>query len=118
MEKKIWWTLLFCSFLTSTTYAADPVVGNNFDSVDLISVADFNSRTKEILQVANSEGGHEENIALINQRNGASSSAFAHIDQSAGSGNFAAIIQDASLHSQTALIFQSGSNGYAVIYQH
>ena len=58
-----------------------------------------------------------DNTALISQ-DGMVNPNVGYIDQSGGTGNFAALLQDGSNGSHNTSIYQTGSHNSSVIYQH
>ena len=124
MKKQISFVLLLCAMLISPAHAGSSDVGageadlSNFESKTLTTASDFAARNVEINALGAAKNKFDENVALINQMDVAGHTTFASIDQSGGSGNFAAIMQDARVNSASAMIFQVGSGNRAMVNQH
>ena len=114
MNKSIYLSPLLAFALIATAHAGS----TDFDPGVLTALSDFTSRNAEIITLANTSNQYTENIALVNQNNPNNIEAYAYIDQSGGSGNFAAIMQDDSASAAAAVVFQVGSGSRAIINQH
>lgn len=89
-----------------------------FESAALERISDFAARNVQINAELASGAKYGENVVLINQINGNGHDTYAYVNQSGGTGNVAAIMQDARVNSATAMVFQAGSGNRAVINQH
>ncbi|MFI4939232.1 MAG: hypothetical protein ACHP7O_02620 [Burkholderiales bacterium] len=124
MSKSICLSRLLAFALIATTHAVsadlDPgdAASATIDTSALTALSDFTSRNAEIIALANTSNQYTENVALVSQNNPNDIATYAYIDQSGGSGNFAAIMQDTSVHSAVGIVLQVGSGSRAIINQH
>jgi hypothetical protein len=124
MKKSFFMASLLSIALTSTVHAqttdlgASELAGSTINTSTLTATADFAVRNTEIIALAAASNQYTENVALVNQLSPGGIQAYAYIDQSGGTGNLAAIMQDASVHAAVAVVFQSGSGSRAIINQH
>ena len=124
MKKHISFVLLSCAMSISPAHAGSPDIGageadlSHLESRALTAASDFAARNVEINVLAAAKNKFDENVALINQIDVPGHATFASVNQSGGSGNFAAIMQDGRVNSASAMILQVGSGNRAIINQH
>ena len=123
MKQQLTLACILATLCMAPAMAADPDMAagneldNKFATQDLVSAGDFSARSAEIDKIVKSNKHFDENVALVNQINANGNTVFAFIAQSGGSGNFAAITQDARVNPAVAMVFQSGSGARAIVSQ-